>query len=328
MELNLGRYIAKAFDLIFTDSLVVEENNEESIYRISVDTKKIILPITYIKEKGILITENKLMGKIIKLKNNKLSQNQITELISILEPILNPNIFYIQMSRILQKDQEETYLSILQPFQSIEKIISEKRENFPINLIDEIIEQIGDEIKEDIEVAKIISKYSDLQIIDKKDHIEIKDLLSSSIISEDLFNLYTENKVYRNYAPVESFKYTENPFNPDPLNESILKASNNNEIDIKIHNNIIVQFKKEKIKSLITFTVGTENYEKIDELNQTIIQTSRNTKFPLFKYTQQIGMFIETIPANFFEEAFDSHSNKKRIIKENKETIIKKLSNF
>jgi hypothetical protein len=328
MELNLGRYVAKAFDLIFTDSLVVEENNEESIYRISVDTKKIILPITYIKEKGILITENKLMGKIIKLKNNKLSQNQITELISILEPILNPNIFYIQMSRILQKDQEETYLSILQPFQSIEKIISERRENFPINLIDEIIEQIGNEIKEDTEIAKIISKYGDLQLIDKKEHIEIKDLLSSSVIAEDLFNLYTENKTYRNYAPVESFKYTENPFNPDPINEIILEASNENEMDVKIHNNIIIQFKKGKIKSLITFTAGTENHEEIDKLNQIIIQTSRSLKFPLFKYSQQTGMFIETIPANFFEEAFDNHSNKKRIIKESKETIIKKLSNF
>jgi hypothetical protein len=328
MGLNLEKYISKAFDLIFSDSLVVEENNEESIYRISVNTKKIILPITYIKEKEILITENKLIGKIIRLKNRKLSQDQVAEILSLLEVIPNHSTLYIQISRIIEKEEEQTYLCILQPFESIEKIMETKKENFAVNLINEIIQQIGEEIKEDLEIAKIISKYFDLSLTAKKDYIEIKDLLNSSIITEDLFNLYTENRIYRNYAPVESFKYTENPFNPDPINEIILESAKENNIDIKIHNNIIAQFKRGKIKSLMTITIGTENHEEIDKLNQTLIQTSRNLKFPLFKYTQQIGMFIETIPTNFFEEAFESIPNKKRIIKESKETIIEKLSNF
>jgi len=331
MNLNIGSYVSKAFGLIFSDSIIVEENNEESIYKILVDAKKVILPITYIEEKGILITENKLMGKIVKLKNNKLSQDQATELLSIIENIYSQNIFqgtfYIQISRLI-KEEEETYLSILQPFESIEKIIDEKKENLPINLLDEIIKQIGDEITKDLEVAKIISKYADLPLVDKEDHIEIKDLLGSSIIAEDLFSLYTKNRVYKNYAPVESFKYTENPFNPNAINEIILETAKENSTDIKIHNNIITQFKRGKIKSLITLTVGSENHEKMDKLNEVVIQASRTLKFPLFKYTQQIGMFTETIPANFFEEAFESHSNKKRIIKENKKTIIKKLSNF
>ncbi|MBX0310773.1 MAG: hypothetical protein JHC31_03040 [Sulfurihydrogenibium sp.] len=331
MGINLEKYISKAFDFIFSDSLVIEENKEENIYGISVDTKKLVLPITYIKEKEILITENKLSGKIIKLKNNKLPQDQATEILSLLETISSHSTLYIQISRIIEKEETHTYLCILQPFESIEKIIETKKENLEINTINEITEQIGEEIKEDLEIAKIISKYLDLSLTnekDHKDHIEIKDFLDPSTISEDLLNLYTENKTYRNYAPVESFKYTENPFNPNPINEAILEASKENNIDIKIHNNIIIQFKKGKIKSLITITIGTENYEEIDKLNQIIIQTSRNIKFPLFKYTQQIGMFIETAPANFFEEAFESHSNKKRIIRENKETIIEKLSKF
>jgi len=328
MGLNLQKYVSKAFDLILSDSLIIEENKEESIYEISVDAKKIILPITYIKEKEILITENKLIGKIIKLKNSKLSQDQATEILSLLEVISNYSPLYIQISRIIEKEEEQTYLCILQPFESIERIIETKKENFTVNLINQIIEQIGEEIKEDLEIAKIISKYFDLSLTDNKDYIEVKDLLSPSIITEDLFNLYTENKIYRNYAPVESFKYTENPFNPDAINEIILEASKENEIDVKIHNNMITQFKRGKIKSLITIAVGTDHYEKINKLNEIIIQTSRNLKFPLFKYTQQIGMFIETTPANFFEEAFESNPNKKRVIKESKETIIKKLSNF
>jgi len=248
MKLNIGSYISKAFELILSESIIIKENNEESIYKISVDTEKIILPITYIKEKGILITENKLMGKIVKLKENKLSQDQTTELLSTIENIYNQNIsqdtLYIQISRII-KEKEETYLSILQPFDSIEKIMDEKKENIPINLIDEIIEQIGNEITEDLEIAKVISKYIDSQLIDKKDHIEIRDLLESSVITEDLFNLYTKNRVYKNYAPVESFKYTENPFNPKAINEIILETAKENNIDVKIHNNIITQFKKE-----------------------------------------------------------------------------------
>jgi hypothetical protein len=328
MGLNLEKYISKAFDLIFSDSLVVEENNEESIYKISVNTKKIILPITYIKEKEALITENKLIGKIIKLKNRRLSQDQVAEILSLLEAISNLSTLYIQISRIIEKEEEQTYLSILQPFESIEKIIETEKEGFPVNLINELIEQLGEEIKEDLEIAKVISKYSDSSLTNKKDYIEIKDILNSSIITEDLFNLYTKNRTYRNYAPVESFKYTENPFNPDPINEIILETAKENNIDIKIHNNIIAQFKRGKIKSLMTITVGTENHKEIDKLNQIVIQTSRNMKFPLFKYTQQIGMFIETIPANFFKEAFESIPNKKRIIKESKEAIIEKLSNF
>jgi hypothetical protein len=330
MGLNLGKYVSKAFDLIFSDSLVVEENKEEYIYEISVNTKKIILPLAYIEEKEALITENKLIGKIIKLQNNKLSQDQSIKLLSIFDTILNNNndTLYIQISRIIEKEEIHTYLCILQPFESIEKIIDAKKEDFAINLISEITEQIGKEIKEDLEVAKIISKYFDLPLTDKKDYIEIKDLLNSSIILEDIFNLYTENKTYRNYAPVESFQYTKNPLNPDPINEIILETSKENNIDVKIHNNIITQFKKGKIKSLTTITIGTENHEEINKLNQIMIQTSRDIKFPLFKYTQQIGMFIETAPANFFEETFESYSNKKRIIKETKETIIEKLSNF
>jgi hypothetical protein len=328
MGLNLEKYISKAFSLIFSDSLVVEENKEESIYGISVDAKKIILPITYIKEKEILITENNLIGKIIKLKNNKLSQDQVIEILSLPEVMSDHSTLYMQISRIVEKEEVHTYLCVLQPFESIEKIIETEKKDFAINLINEIIEQIGEEIKEDLEIAKIISKYFDLSLTDKKDYIEIKDFLSSSIISEDIFNLYTENRTYRNYAPVESFKYTENPFNPNPINEIILEEAKENKIDIKIHNNLIAQFKREKIKSLITIAVGTENSEEIDKLNQIIIQASRNMKFPLFKYTQQIGMFAETMPTNFFEESFESHSNKKRIIKENKETITEKLSNF
>jgi hypothetical protein len=331
MGINLEKYISKAFDFIFSDSLVVEENKEEDIYKISVNTKKLILPITYIKEKEILITENKLAGKIIRLKNNKLSQDQAVEILSLFDTTLNHSTLYIQISRIIEKDKTHTYFCILQPFESIEKIIEAKKEDFEVNLINEAVEQIGEEIKEDTEIAKIISKYFDLSLTNKKDnknYIEIKDYLNPSIISEDLSNLYTENRIYRNYAPVESFKYTENPLNPDPINEAILETSSENNIDIKIHNNIIAQFKKEKIKSLITITIGTENYEEIEKLNQTIIQTSRNIKFPLFKYTQQINMFIETAPTNFFEEAFESHSNRKRIIKETKETIIEKLNKF
>lgn len=328
MGLNLEKYISKAFDLIFSDSLVIEEGKEEHIYGMSVNTKKIILPITYVEEKEVLITENKLSGKIIKLKNSKLSQDQTIEILSLLDVIPNHDTLYIQISRIIEKEEPHTYLCILQPFESIDKIIEARKKDFASNLIDEITEQIGKEVKEDPEIAKIISKYLDLPLTNKKDHIEIKDLLNSSTISEDLFNLYTENRIYRNYAPIESFKYTENPFNPDPINEIILKTSKENNINIKIHNNIIVQFKRGKAKSLITFTIGVENNEEIDKLNQIIIQTSRDIKFPLFKYTQQIGMFIETVPANFFEEAFESYSTKKRIIKENKETIIEKLSNF
>lgn len=328
MGLNLEKYVSKAFDLIFSDSLVVEENREEYIYGISVDAKKIILPITYIKEKEFLITENKLIGKIIKLKNNKLSQDQVIEILSLFDVILSNSTLYIQISRIIEKEETHTYLCILQPFESIEKMIEAKKEDFVVSLINEIIEQIGEEIKEDLEIAKIISKYFDLSLTDKKDYIEIKDFLNSSIISEDIFSLYTENRTYRNYAPVESFKYTENPFNPDTINEIILEFSKENNMDIKIHNNIIAQFKRGKIKSLMTVAVGTENSEEIDKLNQIIIQASRNMKFPLFKYTQQIGMFAETTPANFFEEAFESHSNKKRIIKESKETIAEKLRNF
>jgi hypothetical protein len=332
MGINLEKYISKAFDSIFSDSLTVEENKEEDIYKISVNTKKLILPITYIKEKEILITENKLAGKIIKLKDNKLSQDQTTEILSLFNTTLNHDTLYIQISRIIEKNETQTYLCILQPFESIEKIIKAKKENFEVNLINEIAKQIGEEIKEDLEIAKIISKYLDLSLTNKKDNencIEIKDYLNSSIISEDLSNLYTENRIYRNYAPVESFKYTENPLNPDPINEAILKTSEENNIDIKIHNNIITQLKKGEIKSLITITIGTKNHKEMDKLNQTIIQTSRNIKFPLFKYTQQTSMFIETAPANFFEEAFDEkYSNKKRIIKENKETITEKLSKF